>query len=388
MAWRLKKVEDQREYLVKSYLSKEKNMSDLCCELEVSRRTGYKWVKRYIEGGISALKDLSRAPKEPYRVFSNDKLNLALELKQRYPKYGPKKIHALLERHYPDQVWPCPSRLHQLFKEHHLVNSRKLRRKVPGTHPLGEIDENNQVWCIDFKGWFLTGDHSKVEPLTITDGYSRFVICCQHLERKGTEEVWGVYKEAFLQFGLPRRIRTDNGPPFASTGVGRLSRLAVYLVKAGIVPEWINPGHPEENGRHERFHRSLKEGIANPPAYRFQDQIRRMSAYVEEYNFDRPHEALNFNSPGSIYRPSPRVWNGILRSPEYDTNFAALRKVGSSGCIYWKQEWHYLGSVLHGEYVGLQEVDNDIYQLFYGPVLLGTLREGIGFELVPRQTKR
>lgn len=375
MAWRNIKVEDQREYLIKSYISKFSTMEELCQELGISRKTGYKWLKRYIDGGLDALSDISRAPKEPFRKFSDKVIDIALAVKQRYPKYGPKKIYAILLREYPGEAWPSPTRLYEIFNEHHLVCSRKLRRRVPRTHPLGEINASNDVWCADFKGWFLTQDKTKVEPLTITDGYSRYLIKCQHLEKKDFSSVWKIYDEAFQEYGLPFRIRTDNGPPFATTGVGRLSRLAINLVKAGVLPEWINPGHPEENGRHERFHRSFKDAVASPPANSFSEQMMRMKAYIEEYNFERPHEALNQQVPGSYYQLSTRRWDGVLRSPEYNTQEMKLRKIGSSGCIHWKQKFCYLGQLLQGEYVGLREIDNGYHQIFYGPIFLGTLTE-------------
>lgn len=378
MSWRNVKVEDIREYLVQSYLNNIASMKELCNECGVSRKTGYKWIHRYNTGGKKGLSDQSRAPLQPERKFSEDQINKALELKQKHPVYGPKKICALLKKHYPDEVWPCPTRLYEIFKEYHLVCSRKLRRRVPRTQPLGEINESNDIWSADFKGWFKTKDGTKIEPFTITDGYSRYLIMCTHLDRKRVVDVWKVLSQAFLEYGLPKRFRTDNGPPFATTGVGRLSMLSVNLIKAGVTPEWINPGHPEENGRHERFHKSLKETIANPPADTFSQQISIMRAFVEEYNFERPHEALGMQSPGNIYTPSQRIWDGKLRSPEYDIN-KKLRKVGQNGCIYLNREAYYIGSVVSSEYVCLEEVDNDCFQVFYGPLFLGTLIRGQDF---------
>lgn len=354
MVWRNVKVEDQREYLVKSYISKSLSIKELCEECGVSRKTGYKWYQRYIEEGKNGLLDLSRAPKTPNRKFSEETINIALELKHKRPRYGLKKILALLQKKYPDRSWPSATRLYEIFKENHLVCSRKLRRRVPRTHPLGDVNASNDVWCADFKGWFLTGDECKIEPLTITEGYSRFLVRCQHLEKKRSIDVWKVFSDAFYEYGLPKRIRTDNGPPFATTGVRRLSGLSINLIKAGVIPEWINPVHPEENGRHERFHRSLKKAIATPPSASFSEQIFRMEVFLDEYNFERPHEALEQQVPGSIYEPSENQWDGKLRSPEYNTEEVTLRKVEQNGCIYWKQKESYLGQVLSGEYVSLK----------------------------------
>lgn len=379
MAWRCIKVEEEREYLVKNYINKIATMRELCEECGVSRETGYKWVKRFLQYGKTGLTDQSRAPKKPARKFSEEQMKIALELKQKYSKYGPKKILALLKRHHPNIQWPSATRLYEVFKEYHLVSSRKLRRRVPRTHPLGTLNSSNDVWCADFKGWFITGSGEKIEPLTITDAFSRFAIECIHLQKKNTDEVWKVYSKAFYEYGLPLRMRTDNGPPFATTGVGRLSRLSVKLIQAGVTPEWITPGHPEENGRHERFHRSLKEAIASPPAETYLEQVNRLQLFKEEYNFDRPHESLNQETPGSCYEPSTRLWDGKLRSPEYNTKEMEVRKVVPSGCIYWKGMLSYLGQVLSGEYVGLQPIGNETYQVYYGPVYLGNLIENKGF---------
>jgi len=375
MAWRTTKVEDQREYLVKSYISKLSSMSDLCKECGVSRKTGYKWYQRYLQGGMLALADASRAPIKPRKKYTEETIQKALKLKQERPKYGPKKIHAILRQKYPNEDWPSPTRLYEIFKEHYLVSSRKLKRRVPRTHPLGAVNKSNDVWCADFKGWFLTGDRQKVEPLTITDGFSRFVIRNQHLERKNFEEVWKVYSDAFYEYGLPLRIRTDNGPPFATTGAGRLSRLSINLIKAGVTPEWINPGHPEENGRHERFHRSLKYETASPPAATFEEQILRMRVFVDEYNFERPHESIDLQTPGSIYTPFSKSWDGQLHSPVYDEGLI-LRKVGPSGCIHYKRTGCYIAQILEGEHLRLEEFDNGRFHIFYGPVYLGALTEG------------
>jgi len=196
---------------------------------------------------------------------------------------------------------PSPTRLYEMFKEHHLVTARRLKNRVPATHPLGEVNRSNDTWTVDFKGWFFTQSKEKCEPFTMTDSASRYLISCVHLKDKSIESVWSVIKEAFLEYGLPNRIRSDNGSPFASTGVGRLSRLSVYLIKAGVLPEWIQPGHPEENGRHERFHLTLKEEVADPPAATLQEQIWLMRRFQRQYNFERPHESLDMQTPASVW---------------------------------------------------------------------------------------
>lgn len=387
MPWEFKKVEDVRRELIEAYVNGS-SMTELCKIYRVSRKTAYKWFNRCLELGIDeGLKDLSRAPHEPVRRYSEELLEKALELKLKKRHLGARKILGIIKRSNPGRNWPSASWLHEIFKEHHLVTPRKLRRRVPATHPLGDVNNSNDVWMADFKGWFLTGDGKKCEPLTITDGHTRYLISCTHLPKTSADYVWPIFEEAFREYGLPHRVRTDNGPPFGSLGIGRLTSLSVKLIKAGVVPEWINPGHPEENGRHERFHRTLKEGTANPPARTLKEQIARMNAFREEYNHERPHEALGQEPPGEHYYASERKWDGVLRKPEYDTSEMKVRKVCPSGCIWVDQGEYYTGNVLVGEYVGLKEAEEGM-EVYYGPVYLGKLRKGTGIERPKMQPKK
>lgn len=374
MAWELKKVEDQRQALIEAYISGTETMKDLCRCYGISRKTAYKWLNRYKTLGSNGLKDQSRAPIEPSQQYSEEVIQKAIDLKLKYSKWGPRKILQKLRNLYPRMDWPSATRLYEIFKEENLVKCRRWRKRVSATHPLGEVNQSNDVWIADFKGWFLTQDQTKCEPLTITDGFSRYLIKCEHMRKKRSEDVWEVFVEAFEEYGLPNRIRTDNGPPFGSVGIGRLTRLGVNLIKAGIKPEWINPGHPEENGRHERFHLTLKEAVAMPACRTLKEQILKMGIFEREYNFERPHEALGMSTPSDFYKNSERQWDGQLRSPEYGDDYKYKRKVGSSGCIWLKQIWYYLAEVLEGEYVGIKELEEGL-GIFYGPIYLGKLDE-------------
>jgi putative transposase len=380
MAWELKKVEDQRKSLIEAYEEGKMTMSELCERYGISRKTAYKWYNRYKKFGLEGLNDLSRAPHRPNCFYSEDDMREAIDLKLRYWSWGPKKILAKLNRDYPMKIWPSATRLYEVFKKYNLVTSKRIRRRVPATHPLGELNESNDVWMADFKGWFLTQDRTKCELLTITDGYSRYLIRCRHLDKKSAHNVWTIFAEAFHEYGLPKRLRTDNGPPFASVGVGRLTQLSINLIKAGVVPEWINPGHPEENGRHERFHLTLKKAVASPASETFEEQLRRITFFEEEYNFERPHEGIGMRTPASCYCTSMRKWDGMLRTPEYDTQSTVVRKVGQNGCIWLHQKDYYLGSVLTGEYVGIKEENEGALKVYYGPVCLGNLKINEGIE--------
>lgn len=375
MPWELKRVEDRRIELIEAYESGA-TMAELCRQFGVSRKTAYKWYNRYLSSGQEGLKDLSKAPRQPVRVFVDNQIDMAIDLKLKKPTWGPKKILSVLNKQHPQLDWPSRAWIYEVFKERNLVTPRRLRRRVPATHPLGEVNDSNDVWMADFKGWFMTQDHAKCEPLTITDGYSRYLIACKHMTRKYADYVWAVFEEAFKEYGIPNRIRTDNGPPFGSMGAGRLTRLSINLIKAGTVPEWINPGHPEENGRHERFHLTLKQAVASPPARNLREQLLRIKRFEEEYNYERPHEALDMRTPAESYYKSPRKWDGVLREPEYNTREEMVRKVCQSGCVWLKQEEYYVGQTLTGEYVGLKEIADEEYEVHYGPVTLGVIKLG------------
>jgi len=374
MAWENFKVENQRLQVIQYYIDGKYTMTDICKLFGISRKTAYKWYHRFLENGEEGLIDLSKTPHSVQRYYSEAQIDKAIDLKLKYRTWGPKKILVKLQEMYPNEDWPCPTRLYEIFKEYSLVTNRKLRSRVPATAPLGNLTANNDTWAVDLKGWFLTGDGRKCEPLTITDSFSRYLIRCTHLNKHTVEYVWPVFAEAFKEYGLPNRVRSDNGPPFGSTGVGRLTSLSVNLIKAGVVPEWIQPGHPEENGRHERFHLTLKQDVANPPKENLALQIQAMNQFHQEYNFERPHEALNMKTPGQCYQPSARSWDGILRSPEYDTKEVDLRKVCKAGYIYISEQ-HYIGQTLSGEYVALKTNENGELEVYYGPVYLGKLRD-------------
>lgn len=378
MAWEKIKVEQQRLQLIIAYSRNEATMTQLCNQYGISRKTGYKWYNIFLQTGKDGLKDSSRAPLKRHYRYGANQIDTAIDLKRRHLTWGPKKILAKLTEIYPESEWPSPTRLYEIFKDYHLVTSRRIRNRVPATSPLGDLSGCNDTWAVDLKGWFLTGDGYKCEPLTITDCFSRYLIFCNHLNKHSVEYVWPVFEKAFREYGLPNRLRSDNGPPFGCTGVGRLTRLSVNLIKAGVLPEWIRPGHPEENGRHERFHLTLKQEIANPPKETMLLQLNEMNRFYHEYNFERPHEALDMATPGSIYRSSPRIWNGILKSPEYDTD-VQVRKVCQSGCIWIKQQEYFIGQALTGEYVGLKKNSTEDLELYYGPVYLGKfdLKKGL-----------
>lgn len=387
MAWENLTLEKQRLNLIEAFQSGNVSMEEICAKFGVSKKTGYKWYKRFCEQGENGLRNLSRKPhKLPY-IFTDDQIERALDLKRKRLTWGPKKILAKLNEIFPEEEWPSPTRLYEIFKDYHLVTKKRIKPRVPATAPLGDLVNCNDTWAVDLKGWFLTSDGKKCEPLTITDCVSRYLITCTHSDRHSVEYIWPIFDRVFREYGLPNKIRSDNGPPFGSCGAGRLTKLSINLIKAGVTPEWINPGHPEENGRHERFHLTLAQEVANPPKETISMQIQSLKWFENDYNFNRPHEALNMKTPGAIYTSSNRKWNGILKPVEYDRTTFDVRKVEKSGQITWKGNHLFISETLQSEYVGLKAVDNDKHEVFFGPIYLGILDEN-GFKRPKLKTRR
>jgi transposase InsO family protein len=284
------------------------------------------------------------------------------------------KVRAWLERKAPATEWPAASTIGGLFDREGLTVKRKLRRRSPpSSAPFAECTAANDVWCIDFKGWFMTGDGDYCEPLTLTDAHSRYLLRCQAMGRTDTAHVWPVLEAAFREFGLPHRLRSDNGPPFASRGAGGLSQsqLSVKVIKAGVLPERIAPGKPQQNGRHERMHLTLLQDTAKPAAGSLREQLERLRVFQNIYNEERPHEALGNDTPAEHYALSPRRFDGVLREPGYGPD-QVVRRVRQNGEIKWNGNTIYISEALVGEPVGLSE-NADACTVSYGPIVLGTI---------------
>jgi hypothetical protein len=268
------------------------------------------------------------------------------------------------------------SSIGDLFDREGLTVKRRLRRRSPpSSAPFGQCVAANDVWCMDFKGWFLTGDGSHCEPLTLSDAHSRYLLRCQALARTDTEHVWPVLAAAFREFGLPLRLRSDNGPPFASRGAGGLSQLAVKVIKAGVMPERIAPGKPQQNGRLERLHLTLLQDTARPPARSLREQLARLRRFQQLYNEERPHAALGNDTPAEHYAASSRRFDGILREPDYGGDYT-VRRVRRNGEIKWQGHTTYISAALIGEPVGLIEDTDGDWAVSYGPIALGIIVHG------------
>ena len=339
----------------------------------MSRKTGYKWLARFEEAGVAGLLDRSRAPLHHPQEIAEAIAAECLTIRRAHPTWGPRKVRAFLKRRTPGTDWPVASTIGALFDREGLTVKRKLRRRsLPSSQPFAQCGAANDVWCIDFKGWFLTGDGARCEPLTLTDAYSRYLLRCQALTRTDTDHVWPVLDAAFREFGLPWRLRSDNGSPFASIGAGGLSRLSVKLIKAGVMPERIAPGKPQQNGRHERMHLTLLQDAATPPSRNLREQIKRLHEFQRLFNEQRPHESLGDATPAEHYATSPRRFDGVLREPEYGDHHE-VRRVRHNGEIKWQGQTIYISEALIGEPIGLCDEGAAGWSVCYGPIALGTI---------------
>ena len=339
-------------------------IADLCRAYGISRETGYVWLRRYRQGGVAAMQELDRAPLRHPNQTPEAVERAVVELRRRHMRWGPRKLKRVLER--DGQRWPAASTIGAIVAREGLALGRKHRRCVPPySQPFAAADAPNRVWCADFKGWFRTGDGTRIDPLTISDAHSRYLLRCQAVEKTDCERVQAVFEAAFREYGLPDAIRSDNGAPFASRALSGLSRLSVQWMKLGIVPERIAAGHPEQNGRHERMHRTLKQETTMPPERNRRAQQQAFDRFRQEYNQVRPHEALQMQTPAEIYTASPRRFPARLLQPEYDVHLE-VRKVNPAGEIAWRGHRHvFLSETLSGEAVGLEAIDDRWWRVWF-----------------------
>jgi transposase InsO family protein len=368
---------DQRIQLLSDWLKEEYTVTELSQIYNISRKTIYKWIERYQDQGPQGLAELSRAPFNHPNATGPEIVNQLIDTKLQHKTWGPKKIVARLEKLYPDCPWPAPSTAGKILKKEGLVSERHLKRHTPPyTQPFRQCARPNDVWSIDFKGQFRLGNRRLCYPLTITDNYSRYLLSCRGLYHPNFENTQPWLERAFREYGLPLAMRNDNGAPFASVGLGGISALAVWLIKLWIRPERIKPGHPEQNGRHERMHRTLKAETTNPPRANLKDQQRAFDGFKMEFNIDRPHEALGQEVPATFYLPSRRLLPSKLPEVEYASRFT-VRQVRHNGCIKWKGDFVYVSQALAGEPIGLQQISEAEWAVYFSFHPLGILDEHI-----------
>jgi putative transposase len=355
------------------------NVAELCRMFGISRDTGHRWIKRYQQAGhdLSAIREQSRRPKTSPNAITVEVEDLIVAARKHYPRWGPRKLHAMLVERNPGKMIPSASVIAKVLKRRGLTTPRRRRKRdaaVGVSAPFSGCDAPNDVWCIDFKGWFETGDGIRCYPLTLLDAFSRYLLRCEALIEPDGRQVRRILDSAFQEFGLPRAIRSDGGPPFASTGPARLTELSVWLLRLGIRIEIIAPGKPQQNGRLERFHRTLKAETANPPAENSAAQQRVFDRHRGEYNHTRPHESLGMKAPGAVYQPSKSSYPRPLIDVTFDA-FDEIARVDKTGCITWQRRKVHISSALKHEYVELaphREVDGR-WAVAWGGIPLGYL---------------
>jgi putative transposase len=363
---------DQRVAFIADWLRDEWTMTELAERYGISRKTAYKWVDRYDEDPAQGLAERSRAPHIHGRATTAAIGEAVLALRRKHPRWGPKKLRAILCEREPRRVWPAASTIGDLLRRAGVSEPRRRARYVvPLTQPLAAAQTPNDVWTADFKGWFRTADGTRCDPLTIADACSRFVLCCR-IVAPSAAGVRPWFERAFREYGLPGAMRTDNGSPFATTGAGQLSQLAVWWLKLGIQLDRIDPGHPEQNGRHERFHLTLQEETTTPPATTPRQQQARFDRMRREFNTERPHEALGQQPPARHYVPSPRPYPSRLEDPWYDATHQ-VRRVKPTGYIKWQGEWVFISEAVRRQAVGLVETERGDWLVRFMHVELGRI---------------
>lgn len=373
MPWKVINQMNLKVRMIEDWESGYFSISALSQEYGISRPTVYKWLKRYKHGGIEGLKERSRAPRHcPNRTDGKIlKLLIAEKLKNR--KRGPRKIRAQLKRNHPKLDLPAISTIGYWLKKEGLVEKRKKRLRVPPyTQPFFDCKAPNDVWSIDYKGQFNMENRQVCYPLTLSDNFSRFLLCCQALEGPRYEPTRRCMESVFREYGLPDAIRSDNGVPFAGKSIGGLSRLMIWLILLGIVPERIKKGCPQENGRHERMHRTLKNDVLDTVGGNIKEQQKAFDLYRYEYNYERPHESLQDQTPSDYYAKSNRPYVEKPHPPVYGHDYL-VRQVRHCGEIKFMGRLFLITHLLAGQPVGLKEINDGLWQLQFSFYVLGTI---------------
>lgn len=370
MPWSQTHPMEQRKLFVAEARRQRVSFAALCELFGVSRKTGYKWMARAEEGGRDALADRSRRPHSSPLATSVDVVERLVELRQENPSWGARKMLGWLERREPWHLLPAPSTATEILRRHGLVRPRRRRerRVMPMRQPLRHATAPNVGWSMDYKGDFLVGDGTRCWPLTVNDVYSRYALCCRALDTPSLQPTQQVLERTLREYGLPDWIRSDGGSPFGPAGHGPISQLGAWLIKVGVMPEYTAPASPQENGRHERFHRTLKQETCLPPASSLRAQQRRFNAFLSKYNDERPHEALGQLPPSLFYRPSLRPFPARIEDPTYPGHYERRRVV--VGAIKWRGEKLFVSHALSREVVGIVEVEDGLSEVYFGPLLI------------------
>lgn len=376
MPWRTPDLVAIREEFVQQAMSGRYPVAALCNAYGISEKTGHKWLNRFKAEGRRGLSDRSRAPHETPHKISPEVRREILALREKHPTWGPKKLRVVLRRKVSEKHWPAASSIGDLLRREGCVQPQRRRHvatELPIDAGLTVAGAPNEVWSTDFKGQFRLTNGELCYPLTTQDAFSRFVIGTTALSSTASVPVEIAFTRHFQQYGLPSVIRSDNGVPFASpTAIGRLSKLSVWWIRLGIRPERIEPGEPQQNGTHERMHKTLKADATRPPSSSLTEQQLRFDRFRREYNDERPHESLGQQTPSSRYSPSTRVFPSRLPKLIYPAHFE-VRVVSGSGAINFRGRKFQVTTALNNQELGLEETDDDLWTVSFGALVLGTL---------------
>jgi len=364
---------DQKIQLIADWQTRQFSITDLSKKYGISRPIVYKWTNRYGQQGVDGLKEQNRAPMHSPNQTADDIVKLIVKEKLKNRKRGPKKVFYQLKKQYPSIDWPAPSTIGDWLKKYGLVSKRKKRKRVPPyTQPFIEAQSPNNVWSADYKGQFFTKDRHVCYPLTISDNCSRYLLKCTGLPGPRYHKTRAVFEQSFREYGLPDAIRIDNGIPFTGRCAGGLSRLSIWWIQLGIVPERIDKGCPEQNGRHERMHRTLKLEAIDTMVLNMKEQQKRFDRFLYDYNNYRPHESLNNESPVAYYKKSTRPYVEKPQAIDYDLDYT-VRNVRYNGYFRFRGYLYYLTDLLHKQRVGLKEFADGQWKIYYGFCPIGIL---------------
>jgi putative transposase len=371
MPWKETKTMDLRVRLIQDR-QEGYSVAALAGIYDVSRKTIYKWLERHAESGVAGLADRRRTPQSSPGRLAEEMIAQIIAARQRW-KWGPRKLRVKLAEAHPGMLWPAESTIGEVLKRAGLTQPRKLRvRTPPYAQPFAAVNDANHTWCADFKGWFRTGDGTRCDPLTISDAHSRYLLRCHIVPKTDGAHVAAIFEAAFREHGLPRVIHTDNGVPFASRAPGGLSRVSMQWVKLGIVPQRSRPASPQDNGRHERMHSTLKQATLKLPEYSARRQQAAFDRFQQEYNHERPHEALEDRTPASCYRPSCRQMPRRIPELEYGDD-VTIRRISQQGSLKLHGERTFISEIFAHEWLGLKALDERYCEVLYGPITIGYL---------------
>ena len=377
MAWKVDSMENVKQKFILLFQTGQFTMVELCQQFGISRPTGYTIIKRYEREGWDALDEKSRRHRSHPNQTSSEVEAALLSERENHKRWGARKLLVLVAREKPELVLPCESTVNNILKRNGKVTPRKKnRRQVVGKFTYLDPQEPNEVWSADFKGKFRMGNYQYCNPLTIADSCSRYLLAIQGMDTCRAEDCKPIFEKVFRENGLPGMMHTDNGPPFGSAvSLRRMTTLAVWFMDLGITPVYSDPGHPQQNGRHERMHKDLKAEATRPPGSGWRSQQRKFDVFRKEYNEVRPHDSLMMKTPNEVHKKSAREYPGRVQDWVYPTSMKMKMITVNGGMRWHHDEFTMVTTALGGKYVGLDEVENGVWIVYYRSVALGVFSE-------------